>query len=307
MLSHNILNEMSPLDLIVALNNKGCQLLGTEQLDDAVAQFKLALMCLRSNLQGNHQNNRTMACVTSLPSLVPLNVKDIQQILSTHQQSWRQVSSDRWMLPPDHRYVTFSWAIPLLSGHPFSTEGADNENVYAAILVFNLAVVLHFKALQHSSSSFHDLQKAKTLYLHAQTLIAPMTIAFSGNGQTSDNVAFDLLIIGLLNNTALIHMELFQYTDCHVASARLIQYVTMISSFRSRDGCPPNVPGGHHALPTLEDEVWPQGTTGQIRFPLVTLSSDGGEEPCQIVSMVNDMLLNAIYITLHIGITAAAA
>ena len=71
--------------------------------------------------------------------------------------------------------------------------------------------------------------------------------AFSGNGQTSDNVAFDhLLIIGLLNNTALIQIESFQYTDWHDALTRLIQYVTMISSFRSRDGCPPNVPPFPH-------------------------------------------------------------
>lgn len=214
------------------------------------------------------------------------------------------------MLPSDYHHVTFfSWAMPLRSGHPFSTEVADNENVYAAILVFNLAVVLHLKALERSSSSFHDLHKAKSLYLHANTLMAPILSAFSGHGQTSDNVAFDLLIIGLLNNTALIHMELIQYTDCQVAFERLIQYVTRISSFRSCAGFLPNGPSGHqHTLPTLDDEVWPQGTTGHGHFPVVTVSSVGAdEEPCEIMHMVNDMLLNAIYITLHVGVTAAAA
>jgi hypothetical protein len=159
LLAQNILDEMNPLDLIVALNNKGCRLLGNEQLLDAVGRFN-SCACGPIWLHSNHQHSiRTMACVTSLPSLFPLNANDIQQILSTHPLSWRQVSCDSWMLPPEYHCVTFSWAIRLLAGYPFWTEVSDNENVYAAILVFNLAVVLHLKALESSSCSLHDLQK----------------------------------------------------------------------------------------------------------------------------------------------------
>ena len=155
-------------------------------------------------------------------------------------------------MPADSHYVTFSLAIPILPGYHFSSHAAENEKVYTAVIVFNLGVTLHLKALESSSSGcIHHglLKKAKSLYLHTHQLIVPILSAYHWQRQASlEKVAFDLLVMGLLNNVALIHLELFEYTECHCAFQQLIYYIKMVSSFRS-SGRPAPWPGRRRAAP----------------------------------------------------------
>jgi hypothetical protein len=305
---------MNLLDPIVVRNNKGCHLLGTGQLDDAMGQFKEALLCLRSTMlhhdDSNHCDAHRDDDATSLPSLRRLNLQDFQQLLSTHKQSCRKESSNTGMLPSHHdHFVTFSWAIPILPGFTFSSKAQDNEKVYAAILIFNLALTLHLKAIECSPCSLHGLQKVKSLYLLAQSLIVPIMFAFLQHGQPSDNAAFDLLLMGLLNNAALVHLELLEYIDCQAVFSRLIEY-SRISCFRSLIGRSPpqtNASGAGHALLRTMNEVWQQEPPSYGPLAMVNYS-DGGDEDCLITQVVNDILLNAIYAALNnMNVPAAAA
>ena len=310
-------------DTIVPLNNQGCYLLGKGQRDDAMRHFKAALMTLRLSLASNpdHKNKTLLDSGISLPSLVPLHLKEFHEILSAHHyQPHRKDSRDCRLLLPmeDSSYVTFSVAIPLVPGHNFSSKASDNEKVYTAVMVFNLALTIHLKAREYRSSShsFHPglLKKAQSLYLHTYHLIVSIMNAYVWHGQASENVAFDLLVMGLLNNLALIHWELFEHADCHVAFQRLMQYVK-ISSFRASHG-----PGGCCRRRHNDDAATTPDGDGHsvpsiIRHDHATRRSDGPCEEDESYSRMHrmmdqvliDMILNATYVKWNVMGGAAAA
>ena len=167
--------------------------------------------------------------------------------------------------------------------------------------------------------------------------------AYLWHGQPSENVAFDLLVMGLLNNTALIHLELFESADGNTAFHRLMQYIK-ISSFRSswhgRQRCGRSlneqnnystplpsssrgVGGGVH-YDVADDQSNESSRRTENSGSMVEDEQDNGEEPPpsssssssssfhrimhrMINHLVQDMILNATYVKWNVMIGGAAA
>lgn len=353
---------------VVVLNNQGCYLLARRQHQDAIGQFKMALKHLRCALHSHQdKNNKTamIECGTLLPCgtgcnrLCPEQWNDFQKILlqlydtslNPHQpydlknDSSGDGARNRVLPIGDGHYFTFSLPIPMLPGYPFSFHSAGNEKVYTAIIVFNLALTLHLRAMQSrcSSGMHHDLlKKAKKLYLRTHQLIVPIMDSHllrqhhcNENGQTminNNNVALDLLIMGLLNNSALIYLELFEHADGKVTFHHLLQYVR-ISSFRRLSGAAadcschndPRRPAdgeghSHYARPVMtlqqhdDDEVLGQQQGGTRSTNLSAADNNianqdeqGHRIHIQIDHIVNEMILNATFAQLNVMLGPAAA
>lgn len=338
------MTQANLLDPLIALNNQGCYLVGKGEHNDAMGQFKAALVYLRSSLYRNGEtNNKTLLMMDggiSLPSLLPLHLKDLKKMLSAYEKGSGAATDDTSLLSADTgHYVTFSWALPIVPGYNFSCQTADNEKVLTAVVVFNLALTLHLRALDcrggggggccssscSGCSCLHHglLKKAQSLYFHTHQLIVPIVNASLRHGLTSDNVAFDLLVMGLLNNTALVHRELLESADCLGAFQRLIQYVK-ISSFRLRaatcrlyphrhdeDAPPPFVVGSvdpvARSIRITTTSRHNHNAHDQVGQPEPNRSTSSPEEEgelCRIHrmvdQMVNDLIWNATYQKLNV-------
>lgn len=212
--------------------------------EKAIIRFKSALTYLRSYLR--MENRVSDDNVTQSQSfLLPLPMKSLLNSIAAFYLTCggddrrRRAAAQEEEEESGHLFV-FSHAIPLVPEHHFSKNMTDNSKICTAVVVFNLALTLHLRGLADSMSgrrsSLRCLQNAKSLYLHTLQLIAPTMNKHYQDKSSTNNVAFDLLAVALLNNTALIHLDLFEFAESAIAFERLVQYFTTISSFQSKIG-----------------------------------------------------------------------
>lgn len=214
-----VLMTMNQLDYIASLNNKGCHDLTKGKNDNAMRCFKSALSFLKILLlDANHVDGG----VEETPCLLPLHTKYLQRNISP-VSGWAAVES---------HYFVFAHAIPLITGHRFSRCTRESSKVYISIVVFNLALTLHLNSLK--SGCWRSLQKAQSLYLKSHDLIKPIINEYYQNGRATKNAAFDILVMALFNNLALVHLDLLDVGRAGVYFQILTTYASLVSAKREK-------------------------------------------------------------------------
>ena len=131
----------------------------------------------------------------------------------------------------------------------FSNDLIEEERIRSAIVVYNLALVFHLDAIrgilmvQQGINNNNNsncclvynakLQRAKRLYQQAQRLVAPVVQeSILANQQyyhsvaATGNILLDLLVCGIWNNLAQIHMECYEYDE----SKQLFKFLARIAA-----------------------------------------------------------------------------
>lgn len=201
-----------------------------------MSAFKSALTRLKAELL--HHSNRLekeedVACLT------PLHLQSLEKnsIIIVHDRrttrnneggaTTRRVDEDDL-----HQYFIFSHAIPIIQGHLFSTDERESTKVYIAIVVFNLALTFHLASIK--SGNRRSLVKAQSLYEKCFDLLAPIIKAYCCKGRATHNTIFDLLVMALLNNLALVYLDVVDPIQSCATFQLLAKYATIVSFVRSR-------------------------------------------------------------------------
>lgn len=198
------------LHQLARLNNNGCDSLDQGDFTKATAQFKTALSHARSFIE--YQSTRQ-----------PLNhgTAVSRSILGMPSHLYPNIPGNPIVEELQDKFVVHTQAIRLFEGYSFSRVELDNSKIYTAIIVFNLALTTHLQGLK--TLSHRCLQQAATLYTHTYQLVYTI-VNDCYRGQATGNAAFDLLILALFNNMALVHLAFSEYEHASVIFQHLMKY-----------------------------------------------------------------------------------
>lgn len=225
------MTNMPFLDQISNLNNEGRDELVKGNLNGAMNSFRCALKHLKVEIL--HHANR-LEKEEDIACLTPLHLQNVKKSIIVHGDHRGGTDGAGVVMLKEendyHQYFIFSHAIPLIMGHRFSTDERENTKVYIAIVVFNLALTLHLGSLK--SENRRSLTKAQSLYEKCFDLLAPIIKVYCCNGRATNNTVFDLLVMALLNNLALVYFEIVDPVQSCATFQLLAKYATIVSFFR---------------------------------------------------------------------------
>ena len=117
-------------------------------------------------------------------------------------------------------------AMRIIANHgAYAKDPMVNATLNSAIIIFNLAVVYHVKAVGESVSQGPRLCKAKSLYEKSYLLLADCNVLACAGG----NPTIDLLSMALLNNLAQITYELTEYDSSQLYFQELVRFAHSVS------------------------------------------------------------------------------
>jgi len=218
---------MNSIDQIATLNNQGCDELDAGNLNGATVLFKTALLFLRDYLTVyNRIHNTVDRRPPSTLHLSPLSLRMLSKSASRPAAYAARTAQNR--ISPIH-----SDAIRLIPGFCFSNDFTENHTIYSAFVIFNLAIVFHVQGLQTCSK--RSLEQARSLYSHIMQLIGSTINENFKRVFSEENAAFDLLVLGLFNNVAHMHMEFSEFESATTTFQNLVRYASLSSSFSRSD------------------------------------------------------------------------
>jgi hypothetical protein len=209
------------LQQMLLLNNQGCEDLDQGNRAAALGHFRSALSALKGIIHGQRQNEKdtSTASFTGRHHLLqmPLHLigGDIAPAAFTNSQ-----------------FFIYSRAMRMTPGVQFSEDQTENCTVFTSFVVFNLALTLHLQGLENYCKN--SLQKAHSLYSHAHQLIYSIINHYCEQGRPTENAAFDLFVMALLNNTALIYVECSEYGRAGSAFQSMSRYARVSSFFHGQ-------------------------------------------------------------------------
>lgn len=236
------------LDRAARLNNRGAELLGAGDLNNARECFRQALASLTvsaralAHLPQNSVNKSNRADTSTMP--LTLSMDSVPWSSSKHtSQSDENVSIN-------NDSTVYNRAIPvpmvdLSSSSCLSGESEDtfNQTLSSSCCIFNLALIYHLRAMQivtTPSSNIHNsgtqrqhLLKAKSLYSKCSSLVFSMGLGcFVGRHPVAD-----LLSMAVLNNHAHVCHELASYDAANDCIACLVQIMSRVRpcTYRNQD------------------------------------------------------------------------
>lgn len=195
---------MSSLASLSKINNHGCELLQSGDISNATIYFRHTLAHVKKGLQHLDTREKTIyrtKNIVPMPSSFPISSASIKISRQSH-----------WI---------HSQAIRMVSGFIFSNDPFENSKIYAAIAIFNLGLAAHLQGLMLPTR--RKFEQAKILYQHAMHLMSE-TVVVCYEGRATGNDIFDLVILGLLNNMALLHLEFSEHAESMNVFRHLIRY-----------------------------------------------------------------------------------
>jgi hypothetical protein len=249
---------------VVFLNRAGIDFLDKGDLENALFSFRDALSSAVAHLQSlqakespamSPKEDATMAQspVHALSRIEPGedDAVTIGQAVDRPKQSHTPVLEENHQFLLAQSVSTMTAATGTFDATPFmharglpivGTEGfysADamvNASCTSAILIFNLAVAHHLKAMQGGSGSssrcvVNWLTKAKSLYKSSLTLMPVVQWGDAVLEGASAKPVMDLLVMALFNNMAHVCFELSNYAESSMLFRELVGFaLTVIPS-----------------------------------------------------------------------------
>ena len=223
------------VDYAAELNDQGNHCLEIGDFDQAMTYYRSALVSVSGDLSNAAATNVTLAD----PAHVHATYERPDSIKSFRPQQQQRSHNQQPV-----QYI-YSQGLPLIKNQCFSSQALlENQKVRSSIVVFNLALVIHLKAMRqslhqrltstmdkklHVGQSSHPnyilLQKAQSLYRKACYLLRQHTPS-SSQSTTSQSVVVDLMYLACMNNLAEVCFELGDYQD----SSTLFRQVITCSS-----------------------------------------------------------------------------
>lgn len=232
------------LDRAARLNNRGAELLGSGDLNNAREYFRQALASLTvsaralARLPEDPVNNNHKARASKLQFSVD-SVPWISSKPTSESDSCFNHDSTIY-----HRAIP----VPMVDHSSFSCVSGENEDSFNQTLsssccIFNLALIYHLRAMQimssrnpnqHSSGTQQQhLLKAKSLYAKCSSLVFSMGLGcYVGRHPVAD-----LLSMAVLNNHAHVCHELASYDTANDCIDCLVQIMSRVSpcTYKNQD------------------------------------------------------------------------
>eukprot|EP00934_Nitzschia_sp_Nitz4_P005970 Nitzschia sp. Nitz4//scaffold348_size17284//11002//11742//NITZ4_008843-RA/size17284-processed-gene-0.11-mRNA-1//-1//CDS//3329548691//5960//frame0 len=207
---------------LTQINNFACQAFEAGDYPTAASHFKHALSQSRGFIQqqGIQQNSSSSPRIMRLPAHLCQGLQskpctlEAEDQLSVHRRTIR-----------------------LVDGYKFSENSLDNSTVITAVIVFNLALTSHIQGLQFNCQ--RNLKQASALYSHTYQLVHSI-VNETYQGCSTGNALFDLLVLALYNNMALVYLEFSQPEQAASVFQHLMKYASTLSFLQ---GLEPSVPG----------------------------------------------------------------
>jgi hypothetical protein len=209
---------MATLSSIVYRNTKAIALLQHNKLDDATRSFRRALACL-FKLVGTKEDSAkkkmyssaevmstsesmhtTITESTSLVESVYIVKRSslVESVSIDHPQS--NAETNYLSTSPDNSFQFYNRAFALTSS---SVNGEVDDILMAAILLYNMALAYHSKAMQTCATK--ELYRALKLYRMSFDVL-----------QDNSNIScdmVDLLLLALISNMGYIHSHIYDWDE----------------------------------------------------------------------------------------------
>ena len=274
------------LDNIMALNNQGCSELERGDIGAAMRHFTTTLSAIKEVLVHSREPNQEIGSGMNRPHLIhmPLHLLRINAVSKAFSHVAHGGSADQ-----GSQYAIYSSAMRMHPSFRFLDDPAENTTIYASMVVFNLGLTLHLQGI--STCCRRSLEKARALYSNTYKLVCPIIKECFDDGHPTENACFDLFVLALLNNMALVHMEFAEFSKAEIAFQNLMGFATISSSFEKRR----SASSLHHCEDQDEDENGEEEQRQIQRYNEIVLES------------VDSMLLNATVMGFKIMSGAPAA
>jgi hypothetical protein len=202
-------------DLIVKLNNDGCNLLDQGDASAAMSCFRSVLSNFRVAL-GEEVARRRRSDEKNLHedtnfgvvdfdqkennTFLPLSLPHYRAVQYSLVASW---SSRKASIVKDERSgcSIHTGAFRMLQDLRFSSDHVTNVRIYMAIAIFNLSLSLHLLG-RHGNNDNCELHQAGALYGLARRLFQD---SMPRSQQRSGNSYVDFLYMAILNNSVILH------------------------------------------------------------------------------------------------------
>jgi hypothetical protein len=206
---------MSALSSLSEINNRGCDCLDQGDMENAMSNFRQGLSYVKAYLHETPKDNHNRASrnIISMPvdMLRRTGADTISETTNTFSKS---------------NFIIHPHATRMINGYSFSDDLLENSKIYTAIVVFNLALTAHLQGLR--LQSHRHIGQAKSLYHHTYQLIHT-TVVGCYDGEATGNASFDMLVLALFNNMALVLFEFSDFAVSRVVFQRLIRYAMSVS------------------------------------------------------------------------------
>jgi hypothetical protein len=252
----------------VALNQTGIAFLDKGDLENALLSFREALfsamVLLESSREAKELPSRSIKpdAMTSSPIQVSAGAENAEDAAMSNEaldpsHTVHLVDWSSEMRDGNHRFflaqsISAPTAAAAMAGSPFvharglpifGMAGAYSDDVMlsascvSAILIFNLGVVYHVKAMQggtvssNSSCGTNCLTKAKTLYTHSLTLLHQSRgwDCCTVNGASAADPVMDLLSMALFNNLGHVCYEQSNYEESRLFFQDLVGFALTVT------------------------------------------------------------------------------
>jgi hypothetical protein len=194
--------------MISEVNNQGVDSLEGGDFSCALQRFRLVLEQAKRNTGPTVLTSKTPELKTIRP-LSPIFVEK-QVLVQQH--------------PPKTRQSLHAGGFRLTDGLSSSSDPAEDFNIHLAITIFHLALTLHLVSLaDQADQSTQRLLKAKELYLRAHQVLVGSVLA-RYRGKATGNAIVDLVAMAIINNLALVCIEVSEFEEGEFLFGQLVRY-----------------------------------------------------------------------------------
>ncbi|KAG7348775.1 hypothetical protein IV203_011372 [Nitzschia inconspicua] len=233
----------------VEINNQGCKLLNQQRNPRlAVGFFRTIISRFRQALQVQieTEGDRVRSPSPASTKLLPLTPEDLRVLKHSLAFNMDDRPSEDKKSHHQQSFVLHGTGFGMSTDLCFSHHEMMNAQFHMAMILFNLGLCFHLMGRQQqkvtpSRTSSGEFVKARSLYCQALDLLQECLNDSSccdhstSNGpQATGNELVDLLLLALLNNTAIVCcIDLGQHThhSCHEIDARNVAFVQYFSNF----------------------------------------------------------------------------
>jgi hypothetical protein len=244
----------------VLLNRTGIDFLNNGDLGNALLSFRDALSSAVAHLQSLEAKEvpsmspKEDAMMAHLPVHASSRIEPGEDTVMSGRDVDHPKLPHTAVLEENHRFLlaqsvsTMTAATGTIATTPFiharglpilemtgvySADSTVNASCTSAILIFNLALVHHLKAMQggcgsSSRCSMKWLAKAKSLYEYSLTLIPEVQWGAGVLEGASASPVMDLLCMALFNNLAHVCFELLNYAESSMFFSELIGFASTV-------------------------------------------------------------------------------
>jgi len=186
--------------------------------------LRKAIRSYKMELQEKPQTEGEETVTTQQGSgIVPMTLSEVRTLVP--QECIPALGSNTFSGNSGSSFLVHNHGIPMPTDTIFSFDADMEARILSSISVFNLGLCFHLSAIK--SRTARDLQRAKSLYLKAISLIRQLIFDCCESRDTTGtgNALVDLLVMALMNNLALVQMESRNFASAREIVQRLMSFL----------------------------------------------------------------------------------